>query len=317
MRKPRQLIFLTVIITLSVGICVAQFGGGGRGRRYWRDYGGPMIPTEGGELVDEDTVRTARQTPNHGGDGAETPNWSNEPGFEKDVFTFTRVIFKSRPGRPPWWGWINDYPDSDLNLSYRLQQLTSLKVDPNGRVIRLTDPELHNYPMIHMAKPGLMELTEEEVVALRKYLLAGGSLMADDFWGDEEWINFETEMKRVFPERKWAELPMEHPIFHTVFDLNVPKNKLQVPYIRAGLGSLDPNSANFGNSAQFRGEDNQEMHVRAWHDDKHRIMILATHNTNNGDGWERETENTGYFHEYSENRAYPLAINIIVYFMTH
>lgn len=294
-------------------ICVAQFRPGG-GRGFWRDDGGPIVQTEGGMLVDEDSVRTARETATHSGD---TPNWMNTPGFERDVFTYTRVIFKSSPGQPSWFGWVNDYPDCDLNLSFRLQQLTSMKVDADGRVLKLTDPQLSSYPLINMTKPGRIALREEETQVLRKYLLAGGALMADDFWGAAEWDNFESGMKRVLPERSWVELPMDHPLFHCVFDLNVPKNKLQVPYIRAGLSSLDPSSPNFGNSAQYVGEDSRDMHVRAWLDDKQRIMIIATHNTNNGDGWEREQENSAYFHEYSENRAYPLAMNIIFYLMTH
>jgi hypothetical protein len=306
-----------VIATLIASVCIAQFRRGGGGRRFFGgDNSGPIVQTEGGEFVNEDTVRTARETPSHAG-GEETPNWTNAPGFEKDVFAFTRIIFKSSQSRAPWFGWVNDYPDADLNLSWRLQQLTSIKTDPNGRVIKLTDPALYESPMIHFAKPGFMELTDEEVKILRKYLLAGGVMMADDFWGQQEWDNFEFQMQRVLPERKWVELPMEHPIFHCVFDLNVPKNKLQVPYIAAGMSSLDPNSPNFGRSAQYGSADAQEMHVRAWLDDKQRIMIIATHNTNNGDGWEREGQNGGYFHAYSETRAYPLAINIIFYVMTH
>jgi hypothetical protein len=314
MLASRKVTMLTVIVTLSLGLALAQFRERGR-RGFWGDdSAGPMIRTEGGMLVNEDTVRTARETPGH---SSNTPNWSNEPGFEKDVFTFTRIIFKSTPGRPGHYGWINDYPDSDLNLSYRLQQLTSLKVNPDGRVMKLTDPALFDAPLIHMAKPGRMILREEEAAALRQYLLAGGTLMADDFWGADEWDNFEAQMQKVLPGRAWVELPMEHPVFHCVFDLNVPKNKLQVPYLRAGLSSLDPRSPNYGNTAQFAGEDMKEMHVRAWLDDRQHLMIITTHNTNNGDGWEREAEDEGYFREYSENRAYPLGINIIFYVMTH
>jgi len=316
MRSSRKLVLLTALVTLSLGLALAQYRNRERGwRGFWGDdSAGPMIRTEGGVLVNEDTVRTARETVAHSTD---TPTWTNEPGFDKDVFTFTRIIFKSSPGRPGRFGWINDYPDSDLNLSYRLQQLTSLKVDPDGRVLKLTDPALFSAPMIHMAKPGRMVLREEEALALRKYLFAGGTLMADDFWGADEWDNFEEQMKQVLPGRSWVELPMEHPLFHCVFDLKVPKNKLQVPFIRAGLSSLDPSSPNFGNTAQFAGEDMKEMHVRAWLDDRQRLMIITTHNTNNGDGWEREAEDEGYFREYSENRAYPLGINIIFYVMTH
>jgi hypothetical protein len=64
-------------------------------------------------------------------------------------------------------------------------------------------------------------------------------------------------------------------------------------------------------------EDCTEMHVRALLDDKGRIMVLATHNTDNGDGWEREGENDWFFHEFSEKRAFPLGINIIFYALTH
>jgi hypothetical protein len=59
------------------------------------------------------------------------------------------------------------------------------------------------------------------------------------------------------------------------------------------------------------------MHVRGLYDDKGRMMVIATHNTDNGDGWEREGENDWFFHEFSEKRAFPLGINIIFYAMTH
>jgi hypothetical protein len=313
MQVRGKAILVTTALALLAGAAWAQLRSGG-GRRYWSGDTGSIVQTEGGEVVDEETVRTARETASH---SADTPTWSQAPGFEKDVFTFARIIFKSSPGRPSWLGWINDYPDSDLNLSFRLQELTSIRADPDGRVLKLTDPALARFPMIHMAKPGRMELSEDEIHALRRYLLNGGALMADDFWGANEWDNFDEQMKRVLPERSWIELPMEHPLFHCVFDLKGPMNKLQVPWVRVGLSSLNPNSSNFGNSAQYADEDSQEMHVRAWFDDQQRIMIIATHNTNNGDGWERESVNAGYFHQYSETRAYPLGINIIFYFMTH
>ena len=67
----------------------------------------------------------------------------------------------------------------------------------------------------------------------------------------------------------------------------------------------------------FRGEGSEEMHVRALLDDKGRIMILAIHNSDVSDGWEREEENDFYFNRFSEKVAYPLGINIIFYLMTH
>ena len=308
MKPARQILLPVAFGVLAVGICAAQnwFGPGG-GRRGWnRDWNnsGPIVQTEGGQDVNEDTVRTARQTANHSGD---TPNWTNAPGFEKDVFTFTRIIYKhnSRPG-PSWTGWVNDYPDSDLNLSWRLQGLTSMKVDPDGLTLKLTDPEVFRQALIYMVQPGRLDLRDEEVPILRKYLLSGGTLLVDDFWGDRDWMNFENVMKRVLPEKSWTELPPEHPIFHFVFDLK--KSDLQVPTIQFWERS----------GSTYRGtEDTHDVHVRAWLDDHQHIMVLALHNSDNGDGWEREGEDPEYFREFSEARAYPLAINVISYIMTH
>ena len=310
MSTLRRLIILALTGTclLEVGLAQYQFGG---------DFGAgeasPMVETEGGLWVNEDTVRTARETAPH---SIDLPAWTNTPGFEKDVFAFTRIIFKSTPGRPSWLGWINDYPDADLNLSARLQQLTSIKADPDGRVLRLTDVALADYPFIFMSHPERMELRDEEVRALRKYLLNGGALMVDDFWGTQSWIHFEENMRRVLPGRGWIELPIEHPLFHCVFDLPGPMDQLQVPTLQLWRRSYDPaNPESF--PSVFRGEGSRQMHVRAWVDDRQHLMVLAIHNSDTGDGWEREGEDEIYFHQFSENRAYPLAVNAIFYLMTH
>ncbi len=272
-----------------------------------------MVQTEGGDWVNEDTVRTARETAPH---SLDLPPWTNTPGFEKDVFIFTRIIFKSAPGGPTWLGWINDYPDADLNLSARLQLLTSIKSDPDCRVLKLTDPALADHPFIFMSHPERMELRDEEAGALRKYLLNGGSLLADDFWGDRSWEHFERIMKRVLPGSTWTELSMEHPLFHCVFDLHGPMSRLQVPTLQLWRRLYDPADPQSFASA-FRGQGSREMHVRAWLDEKQRITVLALHNSDTGDGWEREGEDEVYFHQFSENRAYPLAVNAIFYLMTH
>lgn len=278
--------------------------------------GGIQRTQEGDTYVDENTMHTAREVPTH---SEEVPMWTNRAGFEKDVFTFCRLAFnlKARGGK-----WTTDFPDSDLSLSYRLQQVTSLKVSPEGRFLRLKNKDLYDYPWIYMVEPGKLGFDEEEVVTLRKYLQNGGFVMADDFWGNRDWENFEEEFKRVLPDRQFVELPMEHPVFHCVFDLPGPKEKLQTPNLLQGLRSLDPNSPDYGITWEYyhRGidpETTREMHVRAILDDKGRIMVIATHNCDNGDGWEREGSNDGFFHEFSEKRAFPLGINIIVYAMTH
>jgi hypothetical protein len=308
MRKRSLILGLSGLLLATLAL--AQFGGGPR--RFRGGETGPLVRTEGGQLVNQDTVRTARETAPQVMD---TPNWTNPPRFEKDVFTFARIIFPS-PGRPALMGWLNDYPDSDLNLSYRLHELTAMKVDPDGRVLKLTDPSLCQYPFIFAAQPGGMQLTEAEVTALGHYLLNGGAFWADDFWGTRDWEQFESQMARVLPGRRWVELSIEHPLFHCVFDLQGPMNKLQSPSIHFWQRNYNPADPTTVVSA-YRGPGSEDMHVRAWLDDRQRIMVLALHNSDDGDGWEREGENEDYFHLFSEKRAYPLAINALFYLMTH
>jgi Domain of unknown function (DUF4159) len=309
---------LLTTAALAANACVAQHGGGGQ---HWGGHPGEDGPIYYTELpnsvpVDSRTVRTAREIATHSTDA---PEWTNTPGFEKDVFTFARIIRDRDPYSAPRAGpWVVDFPDSDLNFSFRLQQVTTIRTDPDGRTIRLTDPDLLNYPWIYMVEPGGLLLREEEVPILRQYLLNGGVLWADDFWGEWQWKVFERQMKRVFPDRDFVDVPTDHPLFHSVFDLNVPLNQLQTPAMgfalqRKGTGvTWEVHPREDGSMEQC-----VEMHVRAIFDDKGNIMVLATHNCDNGDSWEREGADDWFFHEFSEKRGYPLGINAIVYFMTH
>lgn len=289
---------------------------------YWEEGPGTnFVRMEGGALVDEDRVRTAREVVSH---STGTPEWSNPRGFEKDVFTFARVIFKSTVGYGQGHnygrnlGWWVDFPDADLNFSYRLQQITSTKVDPNGRVLKLTDPELSNYPLLYIEHAGYMMLREDEVAALRKYLLAGGVLFVGDFWSQIEWEGFERQMKRVLPERKWTDVPITHPIFNSIFQLKGPMQMLQVPTMQFWNRDYDPrNPSAVPLQWRDRGAGSEIMNVRAWNDDKDRLMVLVIHNSDFSDGWEREGEHDDYFHTYSEKISYPLGINILYYIMTH
>ncbi len=327
------------VIALALGCAGADFaqqsaprqGRGGRGGfgppQGWgwngnEDDEGPIVRIEGGRLVDSDTVRTAREIDSH---STGTPEWKNPPGFEKDVFTFARIIFKVGMGRGTgggWgtgrrFGWWVDFPDADLNFSYRLQQMTSMKVDPDARTLHLTDPDLADFPMVYMEHTGFMELREAEVKRLHDYLNNGGALFVNDFWSQREWDGFEDQMKRVLPGRGWTELTMEHPIFHSVFELRGPMNRLQIPTMQFWNQNFDPNDPTSRLSRVFRGEGSENMHVRAWFDDKGRMMVVAIHNSDVSDGWEREGENLDYFHTFSEKVAYPLGINIVFYLMTH
>lgn len=280
------------------------------------------------------------------------PTWEVDPRFKHDVFTFVRIQYTSefeatgnypnagfgrRGGRRRGGGgfggyggggnargngdyngtygrgWGTDGPQSDLNFSFRLQQLTTLKVNPNPVVLRFTDETLFDYPFIYMIEPGTgsFYLTNPEITALRRYLLNGGFMMVDDFWGDWEWDVFYAQIQRVFPGREPVELPITHEIFHTVYNL---KQKPQVP----AIGSVTPEMVARGITWEGgHGPSGEQVHIKAIFDDKGRMMVIICHNTDLGDGWEREGVDEWYFHEFSENKSYPMGINIVTYAMTH
>jgi len=310
---------MLLFVVLTVGVCCAQFLPRRGSARRVGDTGN-FVRIEGGLVVNEDDLRTARETDSH---STGTPEWTNAPGFENDVFTFTRVIFKSDFDPDSDWnrwrrlGWWVDYPDADLNLSHRLQQLTSIKTDPDARVVKLSDPAIHQYALLYMEHAGYMHLSDAEAKALRTYLHAGGALFVNDFWGSQEWDGFAREIRNVLPGRDWTEISTDHPVFHCVFDLRGTMKSFQVPTIQFWNADHDPNDPNSPLQRVFRGEGSEEMHVRALFDDRGRMMIFAILNSDISDGWEREGENELYFNKFSEKVAYPLGINIIFYLMSH
>jgi hypothetical protein len=288
------------------------------------DVGSSWVRTEGSGVIDENAVRTAREIDSH---STGTPQWTNPAGFEKDVFTFARSVFKAGPTtalspvlhRNRSIGWWVDFPDADLNLSYRLQQLTSIRADPDGRVMRLTEPDLHNYPFLYMTHPGYMQLSPAEVASLRKYLLAGGVIVVIDMWNSIEWAGFTARMKEVLPERSWTDLTMDHPIFTCVYDLKTQLKSLQalqVPTMQFWNRGRNPNDPTAPLQID-RGPDSDKMTVKALLDDRGHIMVIAFHNSDISDGWEREGENADYFATFSEKVSYPLGVNLIFYLMTH
>ncbi|MDD9866297.1 MAG: DUF4159 domain-containing protein [Verrucomicrobiales bacterium] len=238
------------------------------------------------------------------------PEWERDEEMPNDQFTFARIQYDSWGGQG-WRGrgkWSVDYPESDLNMSFRLQQLTALKVDPEGTVLNLTEDRLFEYPFIYIIEPGELYFSKDEVKTLRKYLLTGGFLMVDDFWGENEWANFAREMKRVFPSREIVELPIEHEIFQCVFPL---EEKPQVPNPRTAVEGAP-------HGITWERWDAQTPHYRGIYDDEGRLMVVICHNTDLGDGWEEESRaGQWYFKEFSEPKAYPMGINIIFYSMTH
>ena len=160
-----------------------------------------------------------------------------------------------------------------------------------------------------MIEPGEISLTQPEIEALRKYLLNGGFLMVDDFWGTWEWEAFHECIKQVFPDREPKEIPIDHEIFHSVFDL---KEKPQVPALETALDGRAR-----GVTWEEYKPGSETAQYKALYDDKGRMMAIICFNTDLGDGWEREGENKWYFKEFSEKKAYPMGINIVFYALTH
>lgn len=233
------------------------------------------------------------------------------PASYDGAFHFCRVAFRRIPGGDGG-GWTTDYPDADRNLSTRLSELTKISVsfdqggEPKHLVVQLTSPELYRCPVLFMYEVGNFFIDEEETAALRNYLLKGGFLWVDDFWGTRAWNNWESQIRKVFPSTTHPiiEVPLDHVLFHQFQTVTkVP----QIPAVDFWLGT--------GGTSE-RGYDSRVPHIRAITDDKDRIMVLMSYNTDFGDSYEREGVSHDYFLAFSV-QGYAFGINAIVYALTH
>jgi hypothetical protein len=227
-------------------------------------------------------------------------------------FTFGRIQYTSVRREALGQGWRTDYPDADVNFMRRLDELTAAPVNldrhgfPDHVVVTLTSDEIFDYPFVFMSDVGTAGFDAEESARLRDYLLKGGFLYVDDFWGTYAWEQWEREMGRVLPEYTIFDLPADHPIFHTLYDVPfVP----QIPSIQFWRRSG-------GRDVSERGEDSAEPHLRGIADERGRLMVVMSHNTDIADGWEREGEELEFFQRFSFD-AYALGINIVMYALTH
>lgn len=236
------------------------------------------------------------------------PTWETNADFEEDVFTFVRIQFDS-DGPFGWHDrWDNDYPDGDWNFSLRLQQLTSLSVAPNSKVLRLDDPQLLDHPFVYFAGVQYMTLSSAERAGFRQYLLNGGFFMMDDLWGLQSRENVLREMRTVLPDCVPVELSLDHELFHTVYPIE------ELPQVTDYL--TWSRGARFEYSHEGQTGD-VAPHFIAYSDPNGRLVGVVCHNNDIGDGWEREGHHPDYFMEYSVKHSYPFGINIITYAMTH
>lgn len=213
-----------------------------------------------------------------------------------------------------WQRWETDYPQAEKNLILRLNELTSLSINPEPIVRRLTDSDLNDYPFLFMSDVGWQQLSRRERSNLTAYLKAGGFLWVDDFWGQAEWDNFVRNIGGLDREWKLKTIPEDHPILSTVYPLKAcPQVPARIFFAQSGR-SYDPPGVHRYPSGGIAGV--RDVHFVGLFDREDRLLVVATHNTDIADGWEREGESEDFFERFSI-KAYAITINILVYAMSH
>ena len=231
---------------------------------------------------------------------------------ERGEFTFCRLQYQSV--RREWLGtgWNTDYPDGDRNLPLRLSQLTTADIarnergDPFHAVISATESDLYDCPFLFVSDVGTIGFSEIEVVRLRDYLLKGGFLWADDFWGEFAWRNWTLQISRILPEYSIVPVARDHILFHTLYSVDSVPQIPSIQYWRR--------SGRAGTSE--RGAESALPTMHGIMDETGRLMVIMTHNTDIADGWEREGEDDEFFYQFSPD-AYAVGINVILYMLTH
>jgi len=177
-------------------------------------------------------------------------------------------------------------PSSLPNLIQAINERTVLRVAPRARVVRLTDPDLWEVPFLHMTGHGNVSFTEQEIRVLRRHLEGGGFLHADDNYGMDE--SFRREIARVFPNRQLVEVPVDHPVYHIVYEFpnGLPKIHEHDGEPAVGYGI-------------FIGD---------------RLAVYYSYQSDLGDGWEDED-----VHNDAPNLrelALEMGVNLFVYAVT-
>jgi Domain of unknown function (DUF4159) len=235
------------------------------------------------------------------------PDWQ-----DKTEFAFARLMFPPGPlngyrGRDAEWHqgislWTQDFPRADRHFSQALRRLTRLHVRSVEQVVNLEEGDAYDWPWLYAVQVGEWGLTDKQGQLLREYCLRGGFFMADDFHGQEEWYEFESRIKKAFPEYQIREISDDDPIFHAVYDLN---ERYQVPgqaHLHAGYKSNN-------------GPSSLGAHWRAVYDEKGRVMVAITYNSDIGDAWEFADDQ--WYPERFSDLAIRVGVNYIVYAMSH
>lgn len=229
-------------------------------------------------------------------------------------FVVCRLAYRSVRVEPMGIGWQTDYPFAEINLTTRLSELTKTRVSrddwgqPNHFVVRLTDDALFNCPLTMASDVGSLGFGPAEIDRLRLYLLKGGFLWVDDFWGTRAWRQWATEIGKVLPPSEFPieDVTADDPMLRSMFEVGKIPQITNIQFWRGVAGQ----------TTSERGADSTDVHLRAIRDDHGRIMVLMTHNTDVADSWEREGEDPRFFYQFSPD-GYALGINVLLHAMTH
>jgi hypothetical protein len=238
------------------------------------------------------------------GDIPMPPDWQ-----EKTEWAFARLMYPPGPlngyrGRDLDWHvgislWTQDFPRADRHFSQAMRRLTRIHVRSVEQPVNLDEGDAGDWPWLYAVQVGEWGLTDQQGKALREYLLRGGFFMADDFHGAAEWGEFESRIKRAFPDRSIVDIPDDDPIFHTVYDLT---DRFQVPgqaHLRLG----------------YKYADGKGAHWRGIYDDQGRVMVAISFNSDLGDAWEWADD--PYYPAKFSDLAIRIGVNYVVYAMTH
>src|SRR5262245_52262652 len=247
-----------------------------------------------------------------GGFGFYAAPRSPNPNTFAGGFNHCRLMFQSdhREKR----GWSTDYPGADINFSVRLGELTRTRITKDGKTgdpeyvtVSATDPWLFDCPYILVEDGGSARFSEEEVIRLREYLEKGGFLFVSDYWGTRAGEQWDEEIGRVLPHEKYPiiDLPPEHAIWHSMFEVNKVPQMASIQFWRRSGGGISE-----------RGYDSAQVEARGIADALGRLMVVMIHNSDIPDGWEREGEDAQYFYRFSPD-AYSVGIDVVLYALTH
>jgi hypothetical protein len=209
--------------------------------------------------------------------------------------------FYSRDWRSGNSMWTQDYPRADRHFLRAIRRLSRIDARSVEQPVNLDDgDDVYNWPWLYAVQVGRWDLTDAQAAKLRDYILRGGFFMVDDFWGPPQWEVFERSMRRVFPDRPIVDLDDASPIFHSVFDLD---KRYQVPgarYLYTGVTEKC---------------DACPAYWRGIADDKGRVVVAMTFDSDLGDSW--EWADYPQYEERFSALGFRIGINYIVYAMTH